>query len=246
MGAGTGSNCLYFIEQLEQNQNWYLVEQNEGLKQATIRRFRDYANFHKYTFERKKDTLKITSLRKNIQVTIINGSLLDLEKLVDLRKVDLVIANAVFDLFSAVQIDQFVQVISKNKLSFYTTLNYQAMAFTPDDPFDSVFVEEYNKHMERPQAFGKALGKDAADYMVKLLDAAEGQVETANSSWQVGIDDIKMHYYLLNFMENALSEMDLEANMQVNFQSWIDRKKELIITRQQRLAINHLDILFAS
>lgn len=242
IGAGTGSNCLYFIEQLPHTQKWYLIEQNEGFKKTTIRRLRDYASYHKYNFERKKDIIKITSIRRNITVTILNDSLLNLAALVDLKKVDLVLANAVFDLFSAAQITQLVKIITHNKLVFYSTLNYEGMTFNPADPFDDIFIAAYNEHKERRQVYGKALGKQAGQFMIALFQKQGNIVQSAISKWQIEPMDIKMHYYLLNFMENALAEMDLAPAMQHNFEKWIQRKKDLIIIGQQRLEIAHLDI----
>ena len=242
VGAGTGSNCLYFVEQLPQNQKWFLVEKDAALKKATIRRLRDYASYHKYNFERKKDTIKISSVSREVTVTTINDSLLNLVDLVNLKKVDLVLANAVFDLFSVNQIKELVDLITQNKLAFYHTLSYEGMTFDPEDPFDDVFIETYNAHMERPQAFGKALGKKANALMVGLFQEKKKEVQTGESNWNIAPVDIKMHYYLLSFMENALGEMDLAPAMQSNFDKWVQRKKELIITGRQRLAVHHLDV----
>lgn len=242
VGAGTGSNCMYFIDQMPQNQKWYLIEQNKDLKKATIRRLKDFAAYHKYSFDRKKDKVTIQSLKKKIEVTVINDSLLNLPDLIDLKKVDLVLANAVFDLFSKQQLEQFVAIIMENRLAFYPTLNYESMVFLPGDPFDDVFIDTYNAHMERIQAFGKAMGKNASSFVVDLFETKECEIETAISTWKIEPDDIKMHYYLLNFMENALGEMELAPAMQDNFERWVQRKKDLIITRQQRLEIGHLDI----
>ncbi len=242
VGAGTGSNCLYFIQKLSQNQNWYLIEQNAELKKATIRRLKDYASYHKYNFEQKKNTIKISSPKRAIRVTIINDSLLNLAEVVDLKKVDLVLANAVFDLFSAGQLKEVTTIITQNKVAFYHTLSYEGMTFEPADPFDDFFVRAYNEHMERQQDFGKALGKNASAYMVELFEATKHKLQTATSTWKIEPTDIKMHYYLLNFMENALSEMELAPAMQANFEKWTQRKKDLIIMGQQRLLIAHMDI----
>ncbi len=242
VGSGTGSNCLYFIDHFPQSQKWYLVEQNESFKKATIRRFKDYAAYHKYTFERKKNRLKISSVKKTVVVELINDSLLNLPQLLDLKKVDLVLANAVFDLFTAKQLTAFTELLIEHRLPFYTTLSYETMNFLPEDPFDDVFIDAYNAHMERPQKTGKALGKKAIRFMVDLFEKHKIRIETAPSTWRIESDDIKMHYYLLNFMENALGEMDLDASMMANFGRWTQRKKDLIITRRQRLEIGHLDI----
>lgn len=242
VGSGTGSNCLYFIDHFAQSQKWYLVEQNESLRKATIRRFKDYAAFHKYDFDRKKNRIKISSIKKTVVVELVNDSLLNLPQLVDLKKIDLVLANAVFDLFTAKQLTAFTELLIEHRLPFYTTLSYETMTFSPEDPFDDVFVDAYNAHMERPQKAGKALGKKAIQFMVELFKKNKVMIETGPSTWKIEADDIKMHYYLLNFMENALGEMDLDASMMANFERWTQRKKDLIITRRQRLEIGHLDI----
>lgn len=242
IGAGTGSNCLYFIDQLPQNQSWYLIEQNEGLKKATIRRLKDFAAYHKYDFNQKKNKVTIKSIKKKIEVTLINDSLLNLAQLVDLKQVDLVLANAVLDLLSKAQVEQLVDIIVNHQLVFYPTLNYDGMTFLPTDPFDDIFIDSYHQHLERPQEHGIPLGKNVSQYMLDLLAEKKCQIDTATSTWKVDRDDIKMHYYLLNFMENAIAEMDLAPAKQVNFEQWVQRKKDLIIMRQQVLEVEHLDI----
>lgn len=244
-GAGTGSNCLYFLEKLPQNQYWYLIEQNASLQNATIRRFSDFANYHNYKFLRKKDELFISKPRKEITIKIINDSVFRLPAFIDLPKIHLITANALFDLFTITQIDNFAQILFEHKIPIYTTLSYESMQFSPQDPFDSIFIEQYNNHMERTQPFGKALGKRAGIYFANIFSQNNWTASTQSSTWNIKPDDIKMHYYLLNFMENALEELPLEANVQENFQKWVMRKKNLIIARQQSLTIKHLD-LFAS
>ena len=225
VGSGTGSNCLYFVEKLLQNQKWYLIEQNEYLSNATIRRLKEYASYHKYEFERKKKSIKITAITKTIEVVLINDSMLNLDALLDVTKIDLLTANAVFDLLSEEQIEQFSNIIINNKIPFYATLNYQNMTFFPEDPFDDIFISIYNNHMERRQVFGKAMGKNAPQFILAIFEKENWLIDSLSSNWNVERDDIKMHYYLLNFMENALAEMNLDDAMQSNFQKWLQRKK---------------------
>lgn len=241
VGAGTGSNTLYFVEKLPQSQHWWLVEQNEALRDATFRRLKDFAAYHKYEFTKKKHTVTIKTPTKVIKVTVLTDSLFNLAQLVPLKKVDLVMANAVFDLFTKVQLEKWVALLQQHQLPFYTTLTYQSMAFQPEDTFDSTFIDLYNQHMERPQESGRAMGKNAANHLVALLQKNR-EVATAESTWHVESEDIKMHYYLLNFMENALDEMNLSTSVANNFERWVQRKKDLIIMRQQRLLIRHLDV----
>jgi hypothetical protein len=242
VGAGTGSNCLYMVEQLPQNQQWFLVEINEILKKATIKRLKEYAAYHKYSFEKKKSRILIKTKSKEIEVHILNLSMLEMEHSINLSTVDLVLANAVFDLFSAAQFEQFFALLKKYQLPLYATLNYEDMLFTPEDPFDAAFIKTYNNHMERVQDFGQAMGKNGGALIKQLFEKHRWKVDSVPSNWRIELDDVKMHYYLLNFMENALAEMNMKEGMQANFQKWLQRKKDLIITRQQRLKVMHMDI----
>jgi len=241
-GAGTGANFLYFTERLPANQKWYLIEQNSHLKNATLKRLSDYATYHKYPFERKKNQVVIHSGTRIVEIQIINGSLTDLDQLIPLQGIDLLLANAVFDLLTSRQFDRFFRQTIEFQIPLYTTLNYEKMVFLPDDPFDEIFIRIYNEHMEREQSFGEAMGIKAPTIILEKYAKKNWQCQSAESIWNVGAEDIKMHYYLLDFMENALAEMNMNPDLVFNFEKWLQRKKDLIITRQQDLEIIHRDI----
>jgi len=242
VGAGTGSNALYLMDKLKQDQSWTFIEMDTTLNPILIRRLKDFALYHKYEWEEQADKYKITTPAKTLSFQILNDSLLNIASLVDLSSVDLVLGNAIFDLLPATQIEAFLSPILKEKGACLFTMNYQEMEFRPTDPFDDNYISLYNKHMERPQAFGRAMGKQAGKKLVQLFKEADWSSQEADSYWQLMEDDIKMHYYLLNFMENALQELDFEVQLKEQFPKWLQRKKELIITRRQQLSIGHLDI----
>ena len=242
VGAGTGSNALYLMDKLEQDQSWTFIETDTALNSILIRRLKEFALYHKYGWEVQKGKYIISTPAKTLSFQILNNSLLDIASLVDLSSVDLVLANAVFDLLPATQIETFLQPILKEKGACLFTMNYQQMVFTPSDPFDDNYIALYNKHLERPQDFGQAMGKQAGNKLIQLFKEANWVTHQAESFWQLLADDIKMHYYLLNFMDKALQELDFEKPLKEQFPKWLQRKKELIITRRQQLTVGHLDI----
>jgi len=166
---------------------------------------------------------------------------LEIGQLVPLEKIDLVLANAVFDLFSKEQIQQFLNPILQKEIACYFTLNYKSQSFHPEDPFDKTYISLYEDHMERPQATGNATGKMVGNYLAECLETFQ-TVEQAISSWQIQKEDIKMHYYLLSFMENAIQELVLQEEVRTLLPKWIQRKKDLVITRQLELEVQHWDI----
>ncbi len=242
IGAGTGSNCLYFIKQLAQNQKWLLIEEKENFKAKIIRRLKDYASFHKYDFEQKKKKISIRSLAKTVQVEIINDSFASPASFANLSKADLILANAAFENRPAAQFHQFAQLILKNKIPCLFTLNYKGVSFEPEDPFDAIFIDLYHTYLERKQHFGNAMGKNSETTILSFFEQKNWLTHSKSSNWKIEQADIKMHYYLLSFIENAIETMGLDLTMQANFQKWLQRKKDLVITRKQQLEIKHLDI----
>lgn len=242
VGSGTGSNALYLMDKLKQDQSWTFIEMDTSLNSILIRRLKDFALYHKYEWDVQKNKYTIITPSKKLSFQILNESLLNVANLVDLSSVDLVLANAVFDLLSATQIETFLQPILAKKVACLFTMNYQQMVFTPADPFDDTYITLYDQHMERSQDFGHAMGKQAGGKLAQLFKEADWLTHEANSYWQLLEVDIKMHYYLLNFMDNALQELEFDAQLKEQFPKWLQRKKELIMTRKQQLRVGHLDV----
>ena len=242
IGAGTGSNCLYLMDKLDQDQVWTFIEQDAALNPILEKRLKDYAAYHKYQWEESGTGYHIQAPSKKLTFQIRNASLLDLPDLVDLSKVDLLLANAVFDLFAYEQLERFLQSILQYHIPCLFTMNYQTMVYTPEDPFDQSYISLYEAHMERTQDFGQAMGKQAGKILTTWFKQANWEVTQGEGDWHLLEDDIKMHYYLLNFMDVALEELDFDGNLKAQFPKWLQRKKDLIITRRQQLRIGHLDL----
>ena len=241
VGSGTGSNCLYFLDKLKQDQSWTFIEKDPSLAPTLIKRLAEYATFHKYSWSLKDGVYEMLTPFKKVTFKVISDTFFKIDQLVDLSKVDLVVANAVFDLLSKIQISQFLDQLTQNKIACLFTLHYTGMSFTPEDPFDQAYIDLYDGHMTRPQSFGQAMGKMAAAHIAQTFEETNYTLQKGDSNWNIREEDIKMHYYLLNFMENALSELSYPAELQDYLPKWLKRKKELVITRQQGLEVRHLD-----
>ena len=111
VGAGTGSNCLYFLDKLQQDQSWIFIEKDQSLAPALLNRLTEYASFHKYSWSLKDGVYEMLTPQKKVTFKIISDTFFKIDQIVDLTSVDLIMANAVFDLLSKVQISQFLDCL---------------------------------------------------------------------------------------------------------------------------------------
>lgn len=245
VGSGNGANTRYFMQKIKASQHWTLVEQDLRLTKASLQNLATHGKEMGYSATLSENTLLLKSSTKTIEVTTINQSLLQLSEHIDLSTIDLVVANAVFDLFSGAQFAVFVQQLVKYKTPCYATLNYEAMQFFPSKADDSFFVGQYESHMHRPQSFGKGMGKECSNEMERLFKAANASINKGESKWMITENDPAMHLFLLGFMEEALHEVKENQSNLARLKNWLSIKNEQVASKSLRLEVNHLD-LFAS
>ncbi|MFK8006133.1 MAG: hypothetical protein AB8H03_07175 [Saprospiraceae bacterium] len=229
LGSGTGSNCLYFFEKFPSQQNWIFIEQEEKISQYALNRLGIEADKKGYEVTHGTNSLELKKGNRNINIKYITDSFLNLVDLVDLDKVDLVMASAVFDLISFSQFVDFGSVLLEKKLPLLTTLNYAEMNFNSDSPSDVVFIEKYESFMNRPQEFGKAMGKKCPRILVDFFQKQEAKIEYGPSIWKLEGESAQvMNHHLLNFMESASSQMIEEEEEKMLFKDWITTKREAV------------------
>jgi len=226
--SGTGSNCLYFFEKFPIQQKWIFIETQENISKYALKRISNAANEKGYAIEKKGEKLTLTKEERTITIEYITASFLDLVDVVNLDEVDLVMASAAFDLISFPQFVKFGSVLLEKKLPLLTTLNYAEMNFDSDDPTDIFCIEKYESYMNRPQDFGKAMGKKCPRILVDFFQKQEAKVEVGSSIWRLeGAPAKAMNVHLLNFMEAAAKQMIEEEEEQVLFENWINGKRKL-------------------
>ena len=229
LGSGTGSNCLYFFEKFPSQQNWIFIEQEEKISQYALNRLGIEADKKGYEVTHGTDSLVLKKEKRNINIKYVTDSFLNLVDVVDLDKVDLVMASAVFDLISFTQFVDFGSVLLEKKLPLLTTLNYAEMNFNSDTPTDVVFIEKYESFMNRPQEFGKAMGKKCPRILVDFFQKQEAKIEYGPSIWKLEGESAQvMNHHLLNFMESASNHMIKDQEERMLFKDWITSKREAI------------------
>jgi hypothetical protein len=248
VGSGTGSNLIYFLERFPQNQYWYLVEQDAVLNQFAFDRVVAFAKFKGYTILKFEfPNIHLQKGKKEIYIEFINGSLLALDQILDLDQIDLVTAGAVFDLFSVNQFHAFAKLLLGHKCSLLTTLNYTSMRITPHDPASAHYIELYEAHMQRPQGFGKGMGKSCAQEMISLYKSNSTiELHFGESHWNLPPNAQTMHHFLLGFMKDSIESMIEATADKLIFKKWIEEKKRLSKSGSLRIDVNHIDIFAAS
>ena len=137
-------------------------------------------------------------------------------------------ASAVFDLISFSQFVDFGSVLLEKRLPLFTTLNYAEMNFNSDSPSDVVFIEKYESFMNRPQEFGKAMGKKCPRILVDFFQKQEAKIKYGPSIWKLEGESAQvMNHHLLNFMESA-SRHIMENEDEKLFKDWITSKREAV------------------
>lgn len=243
VGAGTGSNCFYLLQKFSQHQHWYLIDHNPVLLQAAKAQFLQRIATHNFQLiQEKENYLSWKEVDKQITVEFKKGILQHINKLIPIENIDLICANAVFDLFTLTEFEEFAQAIFKHNIPFYTTINYAQMSFSQNTNEDSLFVDYYEKHMQRQMPQGKPMGKTVIKNLQQLFSEKGYKVTLGKSNWQLTPNSDLMFQYLLGFMKSSIPEM-LPIAKQVIFTKWLALKKEQVKRKTLSGSVEHFDLL---
>ncbi|MEQ8706997.1 MAG: class I SAM-dependent methyltransferase [Phaeodactylibacter sp.] len=246
IGAGTGANFIYLAEKLPQSQQWALLELNPTLLKHARERLKIWGAAKGYAVSESTQELHFKKSQQHISVRFVNGSFLELPQLLPLQRYHLVTASAVFDLLSKEMLQRLVQTFHGNRLALLATLNYESMSYLPADAADEHWTGLYEKHMQRSQDFGRALGPDCASYLEHCYkELPKDQLLRAPSRWQIEPGDAAMHQHMLEFLERSLNEMASIGHSGQELQQWLQQKHQCLQDRQLRLTVTHSDLFTA-
>ncbi len=238
VGSGTGSNFINLSGKLKQNQHWTFLEQDESLILHSLERIKKEFNQRGFTITQKNDELHLQNISQEITIQTVNGSLLDINRLIDLNNTDLITASAIFDLFSIEQFKFFSDQVHREKVSVLSTLNYTSMRFEPSLDSDKQFIDLYNAHMKRKQSFGVGMGSDCYDVMNSYYDANEIAIVNGNSIWCLEENAKSLHAFLLTFMEESIAEL---SNCPSGLKRWVHEKREASARGALKIVVEHGD-----
>ncbi|WP_372368373.1 class I SAM-dependent methyltransferase [Candidatus Uabimicrobium sp. HlEnr_7] len=210
IGTGTGNNFIYYRKKFV-NDSWTLVDNDSNL-------------------------LEICRSKSFSDVKTQQHSVHDINSF---NNINLITANAVFDLFSLEQFTNFAKKISLSKTSLLTTLNYKSMSFTPQLPEDHTYIKLYEEHMIRQQSFGCAMGAKCTEKIVDvLLNTFCYNIHIGNSNWVINYSHQNMVHYILEFMYHAINE----TTDKFALKKWIQNKQIMFQKKSVVLNISHSDI----
>jgi len=242
-GAGTGNNFKYYFEKLpNQKQSWVLLEQEAGSIEQCRKRLQRFAEKKGYELETTDDRFLLKAEGKLAQIQFEQGNLQDIKAHVDMETLDVVTANALFDLVSYEQFDHFAAQLTCYQVCLLATLNYYETSFLPFSEEDGRFVRFFHTHMMRPRDFGQGMGPNCSEEMLELLVAHEMKVEQEESRWHLKRYDTTMQHYILHFFEQAIRDLSLSDSELRDTDQWISTKKEMSQSHTLEIIVDHSDI----
>ena len=186
LGCGTGSNLRATAPLLGPEQQWTLVDYEQGLLDAAAERLAAWADGADW----KDGKLALFKGAKRINVEFRRADLArDLDAALG-PNANLVTASALFDLVSAEFIARFAAAIAARKSAFYTVLTYDGdQRWTPEHEADAALVEAFHAHQTRDKGFGPAAGPDAPDALSEAFASAGYAVSEGDSAWRLQAGD---------------------------------------------------------
>ncbi|MEH2313277.1 MAG: class I SAM-dependent methyltransferase [Nostoc sp.] len=241
LGAGTGANCRYYLSKISQDQEWFLIEQNQELLEIALDRLIIWAQENGYESQLQNSRLVLTNQVHKITIHRIVGSILDLENLIDLNTFDLAVANAVFDLFSEKQFQTLLECLKKYQLPMLATINYTGMNFIPQTDNDSDFIKYYHQHMQRHQYFGRGMGPECGSLMWEAMKGIGMKVLQGESPWEISNSDPVFIEFILGFMEESIPEIIEKATLQNELNTWLLEKQQMMSQKKLSCSVTHQD-----
>ncbi|MEM9984517.1 MAG: hypothetical protein AAF804_05415 [Bacteroidota bacterium] len=245
LGAGAGANFGHLLPHLSQpTLTYYWVDQDLALKEAAA----DFLTQGIYPqgkiLANDPQHLIIQTPTQRIEIKWCPGDILELARLLDLRTVNLVTANAVFDLFSQDQFRTLAQLLSAHQVPLYCSINYQRMHFEHPSAGDATYFQAYDAHMQRPKSWGSSMGPTCVTHMPDIWGEFEGgAVRRGRRAGRLNASEAAMIEHLYGFMADSIPEM-LNPD-QDGFQTWWENSKRDLLSDQRTLFVEHQDFLLS-
>ena len=220
-----------------------MVDLNPTLLKRARQRLVLWANGNGYTIEKDEpDYLLFTRRARRLSIQLRQGSFLKLDQILPLEAYHVVTASAVVDLLSRDMLDKLLRTLHQHQLAFYPTLNYQSMRYLPAEPRDEAMIEAYERHMQREQDFGRALGPSCTATLQQLAQKIYRQSPLQGPSpWELRPTDVAMHRHMLAFMEKSITEIAPKLDVA----GWADHKRQLLKAQELHLHVDHSDVFIS-
>lgn len=262
LGAGAGANLLYLAPRLPVvTQEWTLIDRDDAL----VRRVQAcFEAFVPRIPGMAAAPGQVGFADAAVRYRTITGDFLRADCPIYRERYDLVVANAVFDLLSAEQFARFLELAAEHwqdsRPPLYFTINLDRELTFPaagppgatdgdiadGDDDDARVVALFHAHMQRQQAFGRAMGPDSAGEMLRLLRARGLAVQAAPSPWLAGAAERDFLHANLDFFASATREMIVAGQggglTEAEVAAWLARRRAGIDGGARGMVVAHQDI----
>ena len=214
LGAGTGSNLRATAPLLPPAQHWTVIDHDAALLEE---------------IEPTSSTIGINREQIDLAADLAQAFCLS-------APCALVTASALFDLVSAPWLEQFVGFVASRRLPLYVSLIYTGVErWLPLHGLDPDVLAAFLRDQRRDKGFGPALGPDAWNWLVTLLEARGYQIVMGPSDWQLTTADGQLIRALAHSIADAVAREGSLPTRDV--EDWRQARETA-----QACAIGHKDI----
>lgn len=229
LGSGSGNNALFLLPALPEGCELTLIEQHEYLLVESQRRLAEL----QVTLPGSSSAPSIRYLRHDLHGWLSQAP-----------AVDLLCNSALFDLFTAQELDHFISVIALRQIPVYSTLNYSGVTFEPEDKLDQRYLQLFEQHMCRQLDRGLPLGP----LLHAALQQAAGtstslELKYAKSPWEIRSVDNHFMQMNLAFYQRGISAMLSSQQELSDFDDWLQQKYTQLEQGKLTLTVHHYDYL---
>lgn len=217
LACGTGSNLRYLAPRLRAGQSWTVVDNDPALL-ATIPR--EFAG------------CSIEGRRLDLALAIDS---------IDFSSFDLVTTSALLDLVSESWLASLVRLCREQRTVVLFALSYNGhMSFEPPVKDDGTIRDLFNRHQRTDKGFGPALGPDAANATLALLEQAGYEVRADTTDWVLDDRQRSLQAELIPGCAAAAAEM--MPGKESTIEAWRQQRLSAITAGHARIRVGHQDI----
>lgn len=217
LACGTGSNLRYLAPRLGAGQSWTVVDHDPALLAAIPREFAG------------------CSIEcRQIDLSRELGS-------IDFSAFDLVTTSALLDLVSESWLASLVRLCREQRTAVLFALSYNGhMSFEPGSPDDGMIHDLFNRHQRTDKGFGPALGPDAANATLALLEQAGYEVRVDTTDWV--LDDSRRALQAELIPGCAAAAIEMMPGKESSIDAWSQQRLAAIAAGHARIRVGHQDI----
>ncbi len=217
LACGTGSNLRYLAPRLGAAQTWTLIDHDPALLATLPREFAG---------------CRVEVRRLDLALEL--GS-------IDFSSFDLVTSSALLDLVSESWLAALVRLCRETRTAVLFALSYNGhMSFEPAIKDDGTVHELFNRHQRTDKGFGPALGPDAANTTLALLEQAGYEVRADTTDWV--LDDGQRALQAALIPGCAAAAADMSPGKKNAISAWCEQRLSAIAAGPARIRVGHQDI----